>query len=300
MANNRQRGRESMTGLRERLGEARILVAPGIFDALTGMVAQQAGAEAAYVSGASIAYTRFGRPDIGLVTMTEVAATVAAIRDRIEIPVIVDADTGFGNALNVQRTVRMFERMGASALQLEDQTLPKRCGHLAGKTLVSAGEMRGKIRAALDARASAETLIIARTDAIAVEGIEAALDRAESYAESGADMLFVEAPQSREQIDAIMARLKGKAPLMANMVEGGKTPLMAADELQRLGYSMVIFPGGAVRAMAATAQRYYASLLATGSNAAMGDAMFDFNALQEMLGTAEMLAHGKAYDSEAN
>ena len=289
-----------MTGLRERLGEARILVAPGIFDALTGMVAQQAGAEAAYVSGASIAYTRFGRPDIGLVTMTEVAATVAAIRDRIEIPVIVDADTGFGNALNVQRTVRMFARMGASALQLEDQTLPKRCGHLAGKTLVSAGEMRGKIRAALDARASAETLIIARTDAIAVEGIEAALDRAESYAESGADMLFVEAPQSQDHIVAIMARLKGKAPLMANMVEGGKTPLMAADELQRLGYSMVIFPGGAVRALAATAQRYYASLLATGSNAAMGEAMFDFAALQELIGTAEMLAHGKAYDPEAN
>ena len=289
-----------MTGLRERLGEARILVAPGIFDALTGMVAQQAEAEAVYLSGASIAYTRFGRPDIGLVTMTEVAETVAAIRDRIEIPVIVDADTGFGNALNVQRTVRMFERMGASALQLEDQTLPKRCGHLAGKTLVSAGEMRGKIRAALDARASAETLIIARTDAIAVEGIEAALDRAESYAESGADMLFVEAPQSQDHIDAIMARLKGKAPLMANMVEGGKTPLMAADELQRLGYSMVIFPGGAVRALAATAQRYYASLLATGSNAAMGEAMFDFAALQELIGTAEMLAHGKAYDPEAN
>ncbi len=289
-----------MISLTQRLGEEKILVAPGIFDALTGMVAQQAGAEAVYLSGASIAYTRFGRPDIGLVTMTEVAETVAAIRDRIEIPLIVDADTGFGNALNVQRTVRILERMGASALQLEDQTLPKRCGHLAGKTLVPAGEMRGKIRAALDSRASDRTLIIARTDAIAVEGIEAALDRAESYAEAGADMLFVEAPRSRDHIDAIMARLKGKAPLMANMVEGGKTPLMAADELQRLGYSMVIFPGGAVRALAATAQRYYASLLATGSNAAMGDAMFDFAGLQELIGTAEMLAHGKAYDPEAN
>jgi len=285
-----------MTGLRERLGQEQILVAPGIFDALTGLVAQQAGAEAVYLSGASIAYARFGRPDIGLVSMTEVAETVAAIRDRIDVPVVVDADTGFGNALNVQRTVRILERMGASALQLEDQTLPKRCGHLAGKTLVSAGEMRGKIRAALDARASDRTLIIARTDAIAVEGIEAALDRAESYAEAGADMLFVEAPQSRAQIDAVMARLKGRAPLMANMVEGGKTPLMAADELQGLGYSMVIFPGGAVRAMAATAQRYYASLLATGSNAAMGEAMFDFSALQELIGTAEMLAQGRAYD----
>ena len=289
-----------MTGLRERLAQERILVAPGIFDALTGMVAQQSGAEAVYLSGASIAYTRFGRPDIGLVGMSEVADTIALIRDRIDIPVIVDADTGFGNALNVQRTVRVFERMGASMIQLEDQTLPKRCGHLAGKTLVSAAEMRGKIRAALDARASERTLIIARTDAIAVEGIEAALDRAESYAEAGADMLFVEAPQSLDQIGAIMARLKDKAPLMANMVEGGKTPLMAADELQGLGYSMVIFPGGAVRAMAATAQRYYASLLATGSNAAMGGAMFDFDGLNGLIGTADMLAHGKKYDPEAN
>jgi 2-methylisocitrate lyase-like PEP mutase family enzyme len=289
-----------MTGLRERLGQEKILVAPGIFDALTGLIAEQAGAEAAYLSGASIAYTRFGRPDIGLVTMSEVADTVAAIRDRIAIPLIVDADTGFGNALNVQRTVRLFERMGANALQLEDQTLPKRCGHLAGKTLVPAGEMRGKIRAALDARASDETLIIARTDAIAVEGIEAALDRAESYAEAGADVLFVEAPQSVEHIDAIMARLRGKARLMANMVEGGKTPIMPADELQALGYSLVIFPGGAVRALAAQAQRYYASLLATGSNAAMGEAMFDFGGLQGLIGTEEMLADGKRYDPEAN
>jgi 2-methylisocitrate lyase-like PEP mutase family enzyme len=289
-----------MTTLKERLNRPGILVAPGIYDALTGLIAEQSGAEVVYLSGASIAYTRFGRPDIGLVTMTEVAETVAAIRDRITSPIIVDADTGFGNALNVQRTVRLFERMGANALQLEDQTMPKRCGHLAGKTLVSAAEMRGKIRAALDARASSETLIIARTDAIAVEGIDAALDRAESYAEAGADMLFVEAPQSIEQIQAIMAWLKGRAPLMANMVEGGKTPLMTADELQQLGYSMVIFPGGAVRAMAANAQRYYTRLLATGSNAAMGEAMFDFGGLNEVIGTAEMLSHGKAYDPEAN
>ncbi len=237
-----------MTSLRQRLADERILLAPGVFDALTALIAGQAGAEAVYLSGASIAYTRFGRPDIGLVSMTEVAETVAAIRDRVALPLIVDADTGFGNALNVQRTVRLFERAGASAMQLEDQTLPKRCGHLAGKTLVPAAEMRGKIRAALDARASEETLIIARTDAIAVEGIEAALDRAESYAEAGADVLFVEAPESAAQIDAIMARLRGKAPLMANMVEGGRTPVMPADELQRLGYSLVIFPGGAVRA----------------------------------------------------
>ena len=287
-------------GLRERLREDRILLAPGVFDALTGMVATSAGAEAVYLSGASIAYTRFGRPDIGLVSMVEVAETISVIRERIETPLIVDADTGFGNALNVQRTVRLFERMGASAVQLEAQTLPKRCGHLAGKTLVSAGEMRGKIRAALDARASEATLVIARTDAIAVEGIEAALDRAESYAEAGADVLFIEAPQDAGQLDAIMTRLRGRAPLMANMVEGGRTPLMSADELQRLGYSLVIFPGGAVRALAATAVRYYGSLLETGSNAALGEAMFQFGGLQELIGTDAMLAAGRAYDPEAN
>ncbi len=286
-------------GLRERLGEERILVAPGIFDALTGLIAQQAGAEGVYLSGASIAYTRFGRPDIGLVSMSEVAETIAAIRDRIDVPMIVDADTGFGNALNVQRTVRLFERMGAGALQLEDQTLPKRCGHLAGKSLVSRAEMCGKLHAALDARASESTLIIARTDAIAVEGIDAALDRAESYAEAGADVLFVEAPQSAEHIDLIMSRLKGKAPLMANMVEGGKTPIMPAEQLQALGYALVIFPGGAVRALAAHAQRYYTSLLATGSNAALGGDMFDFGGLQDLIGTGEMLDAGRKYDPEA-
>ncbi len=289
-----------MTSLKKRLTEERILLAPGVFDALTGLIAARAGAEAVYLSGASIAYTRFGRPDIGLVTMTEVADTVSVIRDRIDLPLIVDADTGFGNALNVQRTVRLLERAGADALQLEDQTLPKRCGHLAGKTLVPAAEMRGKIRAALDARRSDETLIIARTDAIAVEGIEAALDRAESYAEAGADVLFVEAPEAAEQSDAMVTRLGHRAPLMANMVEGGRTPLMPAEELQRLGYSLVIFPGGAVRALAAQAVRYYTSLIQTGSSAAMGESMFAFGGLQELIGTEPMLAAGKAYDPEAN
>src|SRR5690606_22583120 len=158
----------------------RILLAPGVYDALSALIAEQAGAEAVYLSGASIAYTRLGRPDIGLVSMTEVADTLAMVRDRIGLPIVVDADNGFGNALNVQRTVRMVERMGAAALQLEDQTMPKRCGHLDGKSLISQAEMAGKIRAACDARASDETLIIGRTDAIAVEGFERALERAEA------------------------------------------------------------------------------------------------------------------------
>lgn len=284
--------------LKQRLGDGRILLAPGVYDALTGLIAEQAGAEAVYLSGASIAYTRFGRPDIGLVSMSEVADTIAVLRDRISLPIVVDADNGFGNALNVQRTVRVFERMGANALQLEDQTLPKRCGHLDGKTLIPVGEMAGKIRAACDARASAETLIIGRTDAIAVEGFEAALERAEAYAEAGADMLFVEAPQSLEQIERIVRQFSGRVPLMANMVEGGKTPIVDAAGLERLGFSFVIFPGGIVRAIAATARDYYANLVANGSNEAFRNRMFDFAGLNGVIGTPELLAEGKRYDGE--
>ncbi|MCO6411085.1 isocitrate lyase/PEP mutase family protein [Hoeflea alexandrii] len=286
--------------LKQRLGQADILLAPGVYDALTGLIAEQSGAEAVYLSGASIAYTRFGRPDIGLVSMSEVADTVAALRDRIALPIVVDADNGFGNALNVQRTVRVFERMGANALQLEDQTMPKRCGHLDGKSLISKGEMAGKIRAACDARHSEETLIIGRTDAIAVEGFDAAMDRAEAYVEAGADMLFIEAPQSMEEISLIVKRFGGRVPLMANMVEGGKTPIINASGLQALGFSFVIFPGGIVRAIAATARDYYANLLASGSNEAFRNRMFDFAGLNGVIGTDDLLASGKRYDGDTD
>ena len=284
--------------LKRRLSEEKILLAPGVYDALTGLIAEQAGAEAVYLSGASIAYTRFGRSDIGLVSMAEVADTIAAVRDRISVPLVVDADNGFGNALNVQRTVRVFERMGANALQLEDQTLPKRCGHLDGKSVIPVAEMAGKIRAACDARASEETLIIGRTDAIAVEGFEAAVERAEAYVEAGADMLFIEAPQSMAEIEKILKRFKGRVPLMANMVEGGKTPIVNAADLEALGFSFVIFPGGIVRALAVTARDYYANLVANGSNEKFRDRMFDFAGLNEVIGTADLLATGKRYDGE--
>jgi 2-methylisocitrate lyase-like PEP mutase family enzyme len=242
--------------LRARLKQNGIVLAPGIYDALSGLLAERAGFEALYLSGASIAYTRHGGPDIGLVTMTEVADTLGSIRERVKLPLIVDGDTGFGNALNVMRTVRLFERAGASAIQLEDQTLPKRCGHLDGKTLVPAAEMAGKIKAALDARSSDETLIIARTDAVAVEGLDAALARAELYLEAGADVLFVEALRTKEQMQQGLARIAGRAPMLANMVEGGKTPLLSAAELEALGYGIVIFPGGLVRALTRTATEW--------------------------------------------
>jgi len=272
-----------------------ILLAPGVCDALTALIAEQSKAKAVYLSGAGIAYTRFGRPDIGLVSMAEVADTIALIRDRVTLPLIVDADNGFGNALNVQRTMRVFERAGADALQLEDQTMPKRCGHLDGKTLISATEMAGKVRAAADARSSEETLVIARTDAIAVEGLNAALDRAELYVEAGADVLFIEAPQDRAQLETIASSFSGRIPLMANMVEGGKTPIHGTDDLQSLGFSLVIFPGGVVRAMAKIVGDYYRGLLSTGSNEEFKDRMFDFAGLNEVIGTDKMLVQGDSY-----
>ncbi|KAA2213018.1 isocitrate lyase/PEP mutase family protein [Teichococcus oryzae] len=283
--------------LKQLLARPGPVVAPGIYDALTASLAAGAGFEAAYVSGAAVAYTRLGRPDIGLVSMTEMSETVALIRDRVGLPLIVDADNGHGNALNTQRTVRLFERAGASALQLEDQTLPKRCGHLQGKSLIPAAEMAGKVRAAVDARASDETLIIARTDAIAVEGLQAALDRAALYAEAGADVLFVEAPRDQEQMAAIVRQLGGLRPLLANMVEGGDTPLASAGALGEKGFRLVIFPGGIVRAVARTAQDYYASLARHGSNAPFAERMFDFNGLNRVIGTPEMLELGRGYDA---
>src|SRR4249919_3585703 len=231
------------TTLRSRLAAPPILVAPGVYDALTAHLAERAGFSAVYVSGAGIAYTRLGRPDIGLVSMSEVADTLALIRDRVDAHLIVDADTGYGNALNVARTVRCLERMGARGIQIEDQDFPKRCGHLDGKALIPAQEMCGKIRAAVDTRHSHETLIVARTDAVAAEGFERAIERAVMYREAGADMLFVEAPRSGDDLARINLVLGSSVPLMANMVEGGKTPTLSAAELESIGFALVIFPG---------------------------------------------------------
>jgi 2-methylisocitrate lyase-like PEP mutase family enzyme len=284
-----------MHALKDRLSTGSPLLAPGVYDALSAALAEEAGFEAAYLSGASIAYTLLGRPDIGLVSMTEVADVMSRIRERVALPIIIDADTGFGNALNVQRTVRVFERAGASVIQLEDQTFPKRCGHLQDKTLIGAAEMVGKVRAAVDAREHA--LIMARTDAIAVEGFDAALDRAELYLEAGADILFIEAPEDRGQMEALTKRFASRIPLLANMVEGGRTPLADVDELGALGYRIVIFPGGLVRALSWAAREYFASLKAHGTNAPFRNRMFDFKGLQDMLGTSAMLDNARQYDA---
>ena len=272
------------------------LLAPGIYDALSGLIAEQSGARAVYLSGASIAYTRFGRSDVGLVSVSEVHDTLAAVTDRIQIPVIVDADTGFGNALNVQRTIRNFERAGAAAIQIEDQSFPKRCGHLDGKILIKRDEMVGKVKAAVDARTANDTLIIARTDARAVEGLQEAIDRAHAYQEAGADILFIEAPRSFDEMKTIRKSFHVSIPLLANMVEGGKTPVKTAKDLKKLGFNIVIFPGGAVRAATFQLQEYYAGLLKNGSNSEFSKKMHDFDSLNAVIGTPELLKIGEKYE----
>ena len=282
--------------LRTRLARKPIVIAPGIFDALTAHIAEQAVFSTLYVSGAAIAYTRLGRPDIGLVSMSEVADTIDMIRDRVRAHLVVDADTGYGNALNVSRTIRLFERAGANAIQLEDQAFPKRCGHLDNKTLIPAEEMIGKIKAATDARQSRDTLVVARTDAVAVEGFESAIARAVSYRDAGADILFVEAPKTRAELQRVPIAIKD-VPLMANMVEGGKTPPLPAADLEAIGFSLVIFPGGVVRALARTAKDFYASLATHGTSEPFLDRMYDFTALNDVIGTSEMINLGKQYES---
>ncbi len=285
------------SSLRSRIARGGIVVAPGVYDALTASLAASVGFEALYLSGAAIAYTKLGRPDIGLVSSSEVADALAHVCERVDTPVIVDADTGYGNALNVQRTVRLFERAGAAAVQIEDQTFPKRCGHLADKGVVPLREMIGKIHAAVDARRSQETIVIARTDAAAVEGLEPAIERARHYAEAGADILFVEAPRTREQLGAIVKALGHRAPLMANMVEGGQTPILAGPELEALGFRLVIFPGAVVRALAHAAQDLFEVLKRDGTTDAFRSRMFDFQALNAIVGTPAMLASGQRYEA---
>lgn len=282
--------------LKARLAEGGAVLAPGVYDALTALVAQQAGFEAVYLSGASIAYSKLGRSDMGLTTATEVLDTLAHITERVDIPVIVDADTGFGNALNTRRTVRLFERAGAAMLQLEDQTFPKRCGHLDGKGVIGVDEMCGKLKAALDARHSDKTLIMARTDALAIEGLDAAIDRAEAYLACGVDLLFIEAPQSLAQMDAICKRFAHRVPLLANMVEGGKTPLRDVAALRACGYRIVIFPGGTARAVVHGLQRYFQSLKRHQSTDPWREQMLDFDQLNAVIETPALMELARRYD----
>lgn len=286
-----------MTVLQIPEGADDVVLAPGVYDALSALIAERAGAQAVYVSGASVSYTQLGRPDLGFADLTLIADVTRRITDRVSIPVIVDADTGFGNALNVQRTTSVLEKAGAAAIQLEDQAMPKRCGHLSGKSLISSTEMTGKIAAALDARDSADLKVIARTDAIGVEGLEAAFERAERYVEAGADLLFIEALRNEEEMRRATQQFGARVPLIANMVEGGRTPLRTADALGALGFKLVICPGALARAFGFMAEEFLSLLVREGASKSYASRMLDFDTLNRLIGLPEMMDAGAHYDS---
>jgi 2-methylisocitrate lyase-like PEP mutase family enzyme len=274
------------TALRALLSGEEVLVAPGVYDGLSARLARHAGFAAVYATGGGIA-RGMGYPDLGLLGLSEVAERVASIVEHAGVPVIADADTGYGNTLNVRRTVRAFERAGVAALHLEDQTFPKRCGHLDDKSVVPVAEMVGKLRAARDAATDPDLVLIARTDAIAVEGLDAALERAQAYAEAGADVLFVEAPTSEAQIEAIARRLA--APKLLNLFEGGKTPFVPLARLRALGYRIVIIPSDLQRAAIRAMQDTLAAIRRDGHSRAVADRMASFSEREAIVGTAEYL-----------
>ncbi|MGR3495630.1 isocitrate lyase/PEP mutase family protein [Citreimonas sp.] len=231
---------------KERIQRGDTILMPGAANALAARIIADQGFEAIYVSGAAIANTYLAKPDLGFVSLPELAQHVGTIRDATELPIVCDADTGFGNALNVRHTVRTLERAGASAIQLEDQVAPKKCGHFAGKRVVPLDEARMRIRAAVDARTDEATMIVARTDARAVDGYDAAIERAQMFIEEGADITFVEAPNSREEIAGIPERLSG-TPQLVNLVVGGRTPILDFETLEKMGYSLVLYANVALQ-----------------------------------------------------
>ncbi len=261
--------------------EGPLLMLPGAPNALTARVIEEAGFRAVYVSGAGLTNTYLGMPDLGLLSLTELVAHVGAISDAVQIPIVVDADTGFGNALNVQRTVRLVERAGAAAIQLEDQVSPKKCGHFAGKDVISTAEMVGKVRAAVDARIDNDFMVIARTDALATEGIEQAINRAGRYLEAGADILFVEAPTSTEQMRRIIQGAPGLH--VANMVEGGLTPITPHDELRAIGYNVALYANAAMRGAVAGMRRVMQHLALHGDTREAADLMIDWSDRQALV-----------------
>jgi 2-methylisocitrate lyase-like PEP mutase family enzyme len=271
---------EARTSLRRLVERRDAVLVPGAANALTARIIEDLGFEAAYLTGAGLANTHLGMPDLGLTTVTELAETAARIADVCSLPLIVDIDTGFGNALNVYRTVALLERAGAAALQIEDQVFPKKCGHFAGKGVIPLPEMLGKVKAALDARKDQNTLIIARTDARAVEGFERALERAHAMTEAGADVLFVEAPESVEEMRAVGAL---PAPQVANIVIGGRTPNLPIDELRGMGFSVALYANAALQATIRAVQDVLGHLKSEGSLAGVQERLATFAERQRVV-----------------
>lgn len=262
-----------------------LITAPGVFDGLSAKLAERAGFKAIYASGGAIARST-GRPDIGLLSLTEVAQRMREIANATNLPVIADADTGFGNELNTVRTVQELEQAGVAAIHIEDQTFPKRCGHLSGKTLISKEEMCIKIRTAIKARSQTDFLIIARTDAIAVEGFANAIERAKYYLDAGADMIFVEAPETIEQIEQIAIAIT--QPKVINMFYGGKTPLVSSEELNQMGYNIAIIPSDLQRASMKAMQLTLKAIQTHGDSSSVAKDLLSFNEREEIIGTDKL------------
>jgi 2-methylisocitrate lyase-like PEP mutase family enzyme len=269
------------------------VIVPGAPNALAARVIEDQGFDAIYVTGAGVTNMYLGTPDLGLITLTELADHVAAMRAVVSLPLIVDADTGFGNAINVTRTVKVLEAAGASAMQIEDQVFPKRCGHFAGKAVIETGEMVQKIRAAVDSRADQDFQIIARTDARQTLGLEAALERAAAFVEAGADLTFVEAPQNNDELAAIPARLA--VPQVANMVFGGQTPLLDRATLADMGFSMVLYANAALQSALHGMQMALGALHRDGSLASVGDILASFDERQRVVAKPQYDALEKKY-----
>ncbi len=274
------------TILRNLLASKQIVVAPGAHDALTAKIIEKTGFPAVYMTGYGQAASHLGRPDVGLLTMSEMVSRAANMVEAVKIPVIADGDTGFGNAVNVMRTVREYEKAGVAAIQLEDQVAPKKCGHMIGRQVVSKDEMVGKIKAAVSVRQDPDLVIIARTDARTVHGIDEAISRMKAYEEAGADLLFVESPESVDEMKRITTSFK--APVLANMVEGGRTPLLTAQELGEIGYGLVIFPTSSTYTVTLAVTRLMENLKQTGTTAGMLDEMVDFTAFNELIGLPQI------------
>lgn len=269
------------TKLRELINRDEILLCPGTYDPLMAKLIKRVGFEALYMTGAGISHSTLAMPDLGLTTMTEMVHRATLLADASELPLICDADTGYGNAINVMRTVREYERAGAAGIHIEDQEMPKRCGHFFGKFLIEKDEMVGKLKAALNARQDEDFVIIARTDARTAVGFEEALDRAHAYAEAGADVIFFESPRSIEELTEIPKAID--KPVLANMVETGLTPLLSASDLEALGYNLVIFAGGLARFLARQAEGFLQNLKDTGTTEAYMDRMNSFQEQNELL-----------------
>jgi 2-methylisocitrate lyase-like PEP mutase family enzyme len=267
--------------LRDILKQRKAVLLPGAANALTARVIEDIGFQAIYVTGAGVTNTTLGMPDIGLISVTELASHVSAMRDVVSLPLIVDADTGFGNAINVTRTIQILERSGANAIQLEDQDFPKKCGHFSGKSVISRAEMVQKIHAAVDARNDADLVILARTDAIATNGFEDAMERAAAYVEAGADMTFVEAPRTKEQIAEIPKRLP--VPQFINIVAGGLTPMIGLDELEKMGFSTILYANAALQASLAGMQKVLGHLKAQGSLDGISSQLTSFEERQRLV-----------------